>query len=79
MNLTLDLNPEQLAAIEARSTDAGKTPEEFLTDTIMSLIASYTDADFSAAANRLVSAAKDLPFEQRMAIIAQVEQAIQTP
>jgi hypothetical protein len=79
MNLTLDLNPEQLAAIEARSTVAEKTPEEFLTDTIMSLIASYTDADFNASAFRLVNAAKDLPFEQRMAIIAQVEQAIQTP
>jgi hypothetical protein len=55
------------------------TVEAYLLRSLNAEIASYTDADFNAAALRLVSAAKDLPFEQRMAIIAQVEQAIQTP
>ncbi len=82
ITLTLELNAEQAASLQKRADEVKPDPltvEAYLLRSLNAEIASYTDADFNAAALRLVSAAKDLPFEQRMAIIAQVEQAIQTP
>jgi len=82
ISLTLELNAEQAAALQKRADEVRPDPltvEAYLLRSLNAEITSYTDADFNAAALRLVSAAKDLPFEQRMAIIAQVEQAIQTP
>jgi hypothetical protein len=82
ISLTLELNAEQAAALQKRADEVRPDPltvGDYLLRSLNAEIASYTEADFNAAALRLVSAAKDLPFEQRMAIIAQVEQAIQTP
>jgi hypothetical protein len=82
ITLTLELNAEQAASLQKRADEVKPDPltvEAYLLRSLNAEIASYTDADFNASALRLVNAAKDLPFEQRMAIIAQVEQAIQTP
>ena len=82
ITLTLELNSEQADSLQKRADEVMPDPltvESYLLRSLNAEIASYTDADFNAAALRLVSAAKGLPFEQRMAIIAQVEQAIQTP
>jgi hypothetical protein len=79
ISLNLELNAEQEASLQKRADEAELTSEAYLLRSLRAEIDSYTEADFNAAALRLVSAAKDLPFEQRMAIIAQVEQAIQTP
>jgi hypothetical protein len=82
ITLTRERNAEQTASRPPRADEVQPDPltvESYLLRSLNAEIASYTDADFNAAALRLVSAAKDLPFEQRMAIIAQVEQAIQAP
>lgn len=41
-------------------------------------IASYVELDFDTVAQRLVDATKSLPYEQRTALMAQVEAAIST-
>ena len=79
INLSITLNVEQEAALQKRADEAELTPDAYLLRSLNAEISSYTDADFNAAALRLVDAAKGLPFEQRMTIIAQVEQALHTP
>jgi hypothetical protein len=81
MTLTIELNAEQEASLQKRATsnEPPLSVEEYLLRSLRAEIDSYTDADFNASALRLVNAAKDLPFEQRISIIAQVEQSIQTP
>jgi len=82
ITLTLELNAEQADSLQKRADEVMPDPltvESYLRRSLNAEITSYTDADFNASALRLVNAAKGLPFEQRMAIIAQVEQAIQTP
>lgn len=82
INLTLELNAEQAASLQKRAdevTPDALTPEAYLIRSLEAEIASYVEADFNAAVERLRAGAKSLPFEQRVALIEQVEQAIQAP
>lgn len=76
INLSITLNAEQEAALQKRADEAELTPEAYLLRSLNAEISSYTDADFNAASQRLILASKSLPYEQRLAIIAQVENAI---
>ena len=76
LNLSLTLNVEQEAALQKRADEAELTPESYLLRSLNAEIASYVEADFNAASQRLILASKSLPYEQRLAIIAQVENAI---
>lgn len=76
LNLSLTLNVEQEAALQKRADEAELTPEAYLLRSLNAEIASYVEADFNAASQRLILASKSLPYEQRLAIIAQVENAL---
>ena len=76
LNLSLTLNVEQEAALQKRADEAELTPEAYLLRSLNAEIASYVEADFNAASQRLILASKSLPYEQRLAIIAQVETAL---
>ena len=76
LNLSLTLNVEQEAALQKRADEAELTPESYLLRSLNAEIASYVEADFNAASQRLILASKSLPYEQRLAIIAQVENAL---
>lgn len=85
LNLSLTLNVEQVAALQRRVDEANLqklpeasdlTPESYLLRSLNAEIASYVEADFNAASQRLILASKSLPYEQRLAIIAQVENAL---
>ena len=79
INLTLTLNDEQAAALYKRAlaSDPPLTEQTYLLRSLNAEIASYVEADFQSAAQRLIEAAKTLPFEERAALIAEVEQKIQ--
>ena len=82
ITLTLELNAEQAASLQKRTDEVQPepiTPEAYLIRSLNAEIASYVEADFNAAVERLRIGAKSLPFEQRVALIEQVEQAIQAP
>ena len=76
LNLSLTLNVEQETALQKRADEAELTPESYLLRSLNAEIASYVEADFNAASQRLILASKSLPYEQRLAIIAQVENAL---
>ena len=85
LNLQLILNVEQVAALQRRVDEANLQklpeasdliPEAYLLRSLNAEIASYVEADFNAASQRLILASKSLPYEQRLAIIAQVENAL---
>lgn len=76
LNLSLTLNVEQTAALQKRADEAELAPEAYLLRSFNAEIASYVEADFNAASQRLILASKSLPYEQRLAIIAQVENAL---
>ena len=76
LSLTLTLNVEQTAALQKRADEAELAPEAYLLRSLNAEIASYVEADFNAASQRLILASKNLPYEQRLAIIAQVENAL---
>lgn len=76
LNLSLTLDVEQTAALQKRADEAELTPESYLLRSLNAEIASYVEADFYAASQRLILASKSLPYEQRLAIIAQVENAL---
>lgn len=79
INLTLTLNDEQAAALSKRAlaSDPPLTEQAYLLRSLNAEIDSYVEADFQSAAQRLIEAAKTLPFEERAALIAEVEQKIQ--
>jgi hypothetical protein len=76
LNLSLTLNVEQEAALQKRADEAELTLQSYLLRSLNAEIASYVEADFNAASQRLILASKSLPYEQRLAIIAQVENAL---
>lgn len=76
LNLSLTLSVEQEAALQKRADEAELAPESYLLRSLNAEIASYVEADFNAASQRLILASKSLPYEQRLAIIAQVENAL---
>jgi hypothetical protein len=79
MQIDLLLNQEQLDAIGRRvagyNAASGQTltSETFLARSIMADINGYVTEDFSAAVARLGQGAATLPYEARLALIAQVE------
>ena len=79
INLTLTLNNEQAAALSKRAfaSDPPLTEQAYLLRSLNAEIASYVEADFQSAAQRLIEAAKTLPFQERVALIQEVEQKIQ--
>jgi len=74
VTLTLQLDAETLSALEKRRGDA--SVEEFLTAILTNSCDGFKQTDFDAASQRLILASKNLPYEQRLAIIAQVENAL---
>jgi len=79
INLTLLLNNEQAAALSKRAlaSDPPLTDQAYLMRSLNAEIDSYVEADFQSAAQRLIEATKTLPFEERVALIQEVEQKIQ--
>lgn len=79
INLTLILNNEQAAALSKRAlaSDPPLTDQAYLMRSLNAEIDSYVEADFQSAAQRLIEATKTLPFEERVALIQEVEQKIQ--
>ena len=80
INLTLILNDEQAAALSKRAlaNEPPLTEQAYLLRSFNAEIASYVEADFQSAAQRLIEAAKTLPFEERTALISEVEHKIQS-
>lgn len=84
MTLTLNLDAEQSASLQARvdelnATANPETPftqETYLLRSLAAEIASYVAFDFQSAVNRIATAAKALPFEQRLSLITQIESQI---
>lgn len=78
LTLSLTLNAEQTASLQkkASANEPPLTETEHLVRLLNAEIASYVEADFYAASQRLILASKNLPYEQRLAIIAQVENAL---
>lgn len=73
--LTLEYDAETVSAIESRRGEL--TQIDFLKKIIDAECARFVETDFNAASQRLIEAAKTLPFEERAALIAEVEQKIQ--
>lgn len=78
IDLSLNLDTEQTVALQKRADEAELSPQAYLLRSLNAEIASYVEADFNASVKRLTDAAKTLPFEQRLAIIEQVESALTT-
>jgi hypothetical protein len=81
ISITLDLDAEQTASLQKRADDVQPSPltlEQYLIRSLNAEIASYVELDFNTAAQRLVDATKSLPYEQRTALMTQVEAAIST-
>lgn len=79
IDISLSLNDEQAASLQKRADEAALTTQSYLLSSLNAEISSYVEADFNAAVERLRIGAKSLPFDQRVALIEQVEQAISTP
>jgi len=80
MNITLNLTQEESDALAAKVSERNAlnpevpyTPESHLTECVMGLINGYTTESYNAAVRRIGEAAAVLPYEQRLALIAQVE------
>jgi hypothetical protein len=78
ISLTLDLNAEQSASLtkRAQNNEPPLTEQAYLLRSLNAEIASYVEQDFNAASSRLVEAAKSLPYEDRVNLIANIQQAI---
>lgn len=76
IDLSLSLNNEQTASLQKRADEVELTPTAYLLRSLNAEIASYVEADFNAAAQRRIEAAKGLPLDQRLAILEQIDQAL---
>ena len=76
LNPTINLSAEQQAALQKRADESSLTLEEYLAQIVTEQATVFVEADFYAASQRLILASKSLPYEQRLAIIAQVENAL---
>jgi len=83
MNITLNLTQEESNALAARVAERNAlnpavpyTPESHLAECVMGLINGYTKEAYDNAVKRIGDAAAALPYEQRLALIAQVEGSI---
>lgn len=78
LTISLTLDPEQAASLQSRCAECDPvlTPEAYLKRSLNAEIASYVEADFNAAAQRRIEAAKGLPLPDRLAILESIDQAI---
>ena len=83
MNISITLNTEQTAALDdllASHNESLQSPvsaEVYLAAVLMGIIDHKVDRRFEATASNLVNASKQLPYESRIALIAQVQAAIE--
>jgi hypothetical protein len=75
---SITLDAEQQAALEdLRSEyDPAATNDEYLAEVLRGAIQSRVEANYRAALDRIGAAAKNLPFEQRLQLIQQIESQI---
>jgi hypothetical protein len=84
MNISITLNTEQTAALDEllASHNAGLeapiSAEAYLQTVLLGIINDKVERQFEATANNLVKASKQLPYESRIALIAQVQAAIES-
>jgi hypothetical protein len=84
MNISITLDTEQTAALDdlLASHNAGlEAPvlaEAYLQTVLLGIINDNVERKFEATANNLVKASKQLPYESRIALIAQVQAAIES-
>ena len=83
MNLTLNLTKEESDALAARVAERNAlkpavpyTPESHLEECVMGLIKGYTKEAYDNAVRRLGDGAAKLPYDQRKALIEQVESSL---
>ncbi len=83
MNITLTLTDEQADALNAKVAERNAlkpetpyTAESHLMECVMGLVNGYTSEAYNAAVKRLGDGAAKLPYEQRKALIEQVESSL---
>ena len=72
MNISLTFEAEALASIDRRLAEK-QTREEFCADLVTAEIARFVATDYDAAALRITEAMKAKSYDERLAIIAQLE------
>jgi hypothetical protein len=83
MNLSITLNTEQAAALDDllashnAGVDAPVSAEAYLQTVLLGIIDDKVSQRFEATAANLVNASRQLPYESRIALIAQVQAAIE--
>jgi hypothetical protein len=83
MNLSITLNTEQAAALDDllashnAGLDAPVSAEAYLQAVLLGIIDDKVSQRFEATAANLVNASRQLPYESRIALIAQVQAAIE--
>lgn len=73
MNISLTFDAEALASIDRRLAEK-QTREEFCAALVTAEIARFVATDYDAAALRITEAMKAKPYDERLAIIAQLEE-----
>lgn len=79
MNISITLTTEQQAASDSLVADYNKNlenkvaQEEFFEAVVLGLINERVEVLFKNSAQRLIDAAKTLPYESRLALIQEVE------
>jgi hypothetical protein len=83
MNLSVTLNTEQAAALDDllashnAGLDAPVSAEAYLQTVLLGIIDDKVSQRFEATAANLVNASRQLPYESRIALIAQVQAALE--
>lgn len=73
MTITFNFNTEQLDAIDARLTEELPTREDLLMRLVNAEVERYVAADYDAAVVRVSQAVRSMPYQERLALIAQIE------
>lgn len=79
MNLTISLNAEQTAAAESlrdtynAQSGSSLTTEQYFETVLSGIVEGERKRRFKITADALVAGAESLPYESRLALIAQVE------
>ena len=83
MNLSITLNTEQTAALDEllashnAGLDAPVSAESYLQTVLLGIIDDKVSQRFEATAANLVNASRQLPYDSRIALIAQVQAALE--
>jgi len=82
MNIT-SLDSEQFAALQTRTNSHNKatqgnlTPQQYLDRVTVAQVDAWVEADYQAALSRIGTAARPKSFEERVALIQQIESQLQ--